>query len=271
MYIQNTQVTTLIIAVPPYMPPRHSAMTALRQYGILLRVLLAEYRHAWFFHLIRSLLFPVAFIFLVKAIKGTISHDEAIFLLGGNLASALAFSSMEMLILKIGWGRQLHEFDYWAMLPIGKLTLILALLSIGLFFALPCLLGAYLFGCLFLGLPLLSGLTLLPFVPLGALSLAGFAAFLGSYAPSGLATTMTVNFLTIFVGFLSPMLIPFNVLPLPLQILNLLLPLTYIADTFRVALGGHSGMNVLIDVLILLTFALAFLWLVHRKLDWRRR
>lgn len=129
------QVTPITIAVPPYVPLRHSAMMAIRQYGILLRVFLAEYRRIWFFHLIRSLLFPVAFIFLVKAIKGAISSEEAIFLLGGNLASALAFSSMEMLVLKISWGRQLHEFDYWAMLPIGKLTLILALLSIGLFFA----------------------------------------------------------------------------------------------------------------------------------------
>jgi ABC-2 type transport system permease protein len=117
---------------------------------------------------------------------------------------------------------------------------------------------------------LLSGLALLPLVPLGALSLAGLAAFLGSYAPSGQATTMIVNGLTIFIGFLSPMLLPFNVLPLPLQIFNLFLPLMYIADTFRAALGGHIGMNAMIDVLILLAFSLVFLLLVHRKLDWRR-
>jgi ABC-2 type transport system permease protein len=81
---------------------------------------------------------------------------------------------------------------------------------------------------------------------------------------------MIVNILTIFIGFLAPMLIPFNVLPLPLQILNLLLPFMYIAATFRFALGGHIGMNVLIAVLILLSFSLIFLFLVHTKLDWRR-
>ncbi len=145
----DTQITDCFVAVPPYLPQQHSIMTAICQYRILLRVFLTEYRFPWFFHLIRSLLFPIAFIFLVKTIKGVISRDEAIFLLGGNLTTALAFGPTATLTLKLGWGRQLHEFDYWAMLPVGKLTLILALLSIGLFLALPGFLGAYLFGCLF--------------------------------------------------------------------------------------------------------------------------
>jgi ABC-2 type transport system permease protein len=117
---------------------------------------------------------------------------------------------------------------------------------------------------------LLSGLGLVPLIPLGALSLAGFAAFIGSYAPNGQAAIMIVNIMTIFIGFFAPMLIPFNVLPLPLRILNLLFPLTYIADTFRAALGGYTGVNVGIDVLILFAFCLVFLFLVHYKLDWRR-
>lgn len=266
---QNAKITNFSVAIPPHIEQRHSTSTAVRQYGILLRIFLAEYRRTWFFHLIRSFLFPIAFIFLVKTVRGTISRDEAIFLLGGNLATALAFGPMATLALKIGWGRQLHEFDYWAALPVVKLALILALLSVGLFLALPGFLGAYLFGCIFLRLPLLSGLALLPLIPLGALSLAGLAAFLGSYAPNGQATTMIVNLLTVFIGFFAPMLIPFNVLPLPLQILNLFLPFMYIADTFRAALGGHIGMNGMIDVLILLVFSCIFLFLVHSRLDWR--
>ncbi len=268
----NTQngITASSAAVPPHIPQRRSMMVAVHQYEILLRIFLAEYRRTWFFHLIRSLLFPIAFIFLVKTLRGTISRDEAIFLLGGNLATALAFGPTATVALKIGWGRELREFDYWAALPVVKLALILALLSVGLFLALPGFIGTYLFGCIFLKLPLLSGLALLPLIPLGSLSLAGLAAFLGSYAPNGQAITMMVNILTIFIGFLAPMLLPFNVLPLPLQILNQFLPFMYIADTFRATLGGHIGMNVMIDVLILLAFSFIFLLLIHRKLDWRR-
>ncbi len=266
----KTLIPTLSIARPPYAPQWRTPLMALRQYSILFRVALAEYRRSWFFHLIRSLLFPIAFLFLVKTARGAMNTEEAIFLLGGNLTTALAFGTITMLALKIGWGRQSHEFDYWAALPVMKLALLLALMSVGLFFALPGLIGTYFFGCAFLGLPWSSGLALLPLVPLGALSLAGLAAFLGSFAPNGQATTMMVNIVTVFIGFLSPMLVSLNVLPAPLRILNLIVPLTYIADAFRGALGGHTELNVMIDVLILLTFAFVFLFLVHHKLDWRR-
>jgi hypothetical protein len=85
-------------------------------------MLLTEYRRTWFFHLIYSLLFPVAFVFLVKMTTGSTSRAQDIFLLGGLLTTALSFGSFSMLVDKIGRSRQRHEFDYWITLPIPKLA-----------------------------------------------------------------------------------------------------------------------------------------------------
>ncbi|SRR5579884_2017054 len=257
-------------ADPPYRPQRRSPLTRLQQYAIIFRMLLAEYRRTWFFHLIRSLLFPVAFVFLVKMTTTSASREQSIFLSGGLLTTALAFGSLSTLIDKIGWSRQRHELDYWTALPIPKLAFILALMSICQFFALPGLFGAYLLGSLILNMPL-SGLlilSLLALVPLSSLSLAGLAAFLGSFAPNGQLANMIGNVMTIVIGFLSPMYIPLKALPLPLRILAQFMPFTYSADAFRAVLSA-SMPHLLMDILMLCIFALVFLLLVHWKLDWR--
>jgi len=233
-------------------------------------MLLTEYRRTWFFHLIRSLLFPVAFVFLVKMTTGSTSRAQDIFLLGGLLTTALTFGSLSMLIDKIGWSRQRHEFDYWITLSIPKLAFILALMSVTQLFALPGLLGAYLLGSLILAMPP-SGLTILPLLalmPLSALPVAGLAAFLGSYAPNGQLAGMIGNTMTIVIGFLSPMYVPLQALPLPLRILAQFMPFTYSADAFRAVLNG-GGTNLVMDIPVLCFFALIFLLLVHHKLDWR--
>jgi ABC-2 type transport system permease protein len=266
----STHLSLSQAAVPPYRPQHRSPITRLQQYATIFRMLLAEYRRTWFFHLIRSLLFPVAFVFLVKMTLVSTSREQSVFLLGGLLTTALAFGSLSTLIDKIGWSRQRHELDYWTTLPIPKLAFILALMSVCQLFALPGLLGAYLLGSIILAMPP-SGLIILPLLlllPLSSLPLAGLAAFLGSYAPNGPLANMIGNVMTIVIGFLSPMYLPLRALPLPLRILAQFMPLTYSADAFRSILNG-SGTNLLIDILILCIFALLFLLLVHHKLDWR--
>ncbi|MHB9144464.1 MAG: hypothetical protein ACYC5Y_03920 [Symbiobacteriia bacterium] len=47
------------------------------------------------------------------------------------------------------------------------------------------------------------------------------------------------------------------------------MPTTYVADSFRAVLAGRFGIGLGFDVLLLTLLTLAFLLLVHRKLDWR--
>jgi ABC-2 type transport system permease protein len=253
----------------PYAPNQHTIITATQQYSLLLRVFLSEYRTSWLFHLIRSLLFPLSFAFVIVATSHNMDHEGAIFLLGGTLTASLAFGPTSTLIVKLGWSRQNREFDYWIMQPIPKLALILALVTVALFFALPGLLVTYIGGLLLLGLPALGGVMLLLLIPLVSATIAGLSAFLGSYAPNGQAATMIANIVTLVIGFLSPLFIPLYKFPLPLRILAQLLPLTYAADAFRLALVGQIDMHLAIDALILVAYTMVSLFLVQIRLDWR--
>ncbi len=257
------------LASAPYPPSSYTLVTALRQYQILVRTLLSSYRGTWIMHIFMGLLVPVGLGFAVKATLGTVSTDRAIFMLGGNITMSIAFGPTQFLINKLGWARQSKELEYWIALPVARLNLIIAIISVALLFALPGVLGCYVLGSLIFSLPFSGGWLLVVLIPLGVLPLAGIGAFLGIIAPSGQTAALIGNLLLIFVGLLSPMLIPPASLPGPLQTIALVFPTTYIADAFRSALSGNIGPSLLFDILFLILSSLVFLILVHWKLKWR--
>lgn len=257
------------LAQAPYPPSATTITTAIRQYRVLLRMLLSSYRGGWFMHIFMGLLIPITLGFTVRATLGNINTERAIFMLGGNMAMSIAFGPTQFLITKLGWAKQTKEFEYWIALPVPKLNVILAIISVALLFALPGLVGSYVLGSLIFSLPFSGGWALVVIIPLGILPLAGIGAFIGTIAPSGQTASLIGNLLIIFVGLLSPMLIPPDALPKPLQILSLFIPTTYVADAFRIALSGRMGVSFFLDVLFLVLISAVFLALVHWKLDWR--
>lgn len=256
-------------AVPPYAPPRRTVRRVLAQYGGLLQVLLTEYRNTWFYHVLFGLLMPLGLIFLFTMLDSDLNRERAIFLIGGNLTMSIAYGPTVMLINKIGWGQTMHEFDYWSALPMPKLVLVLALVSVALIFALPGIIGVYLFGSLLLHLPLSAGLAVFALVPLVALCLTGCGAFIGTYARDGQTANTLGSVLIAFVTFLSPTLIPPEAMPAPLRIIATFIPVTYAADALRAALAGRFDRDLAVDMGVLTLFSVAFLLLVHWKLDWR--
>src|SRR5579884_727367 len=113
------------VAAPPYEPPSHTPLTGLQQYLILLRLSLREYRSQWFYYVFFGLAWPVSFLFFLSALGSTFSPERAIFTMGGNMATSIAFGPTFILIHKIGYGKEAHEFDYWATLPLPKLSFVL--------------------------------------------------------------------------------------------------------------------------------------------------
>lgn len=242
---------------------------ALRQYILVIRVLLTEYRQTWFVQVFMGLLLPIGIAFFLKSIGNVNTTERAVFLFGGNLATSIVFGPTCFLIQKVGWARCIHGFDYWVALPLPKLTLLFAMISVAFFFAFPRVAGVYVFGSLLFGLPFTNSLLFLPLMPLGVLSLAGLGALLGCSVPNGQAATSISNVLIVFVSFLSPMMIPASYLPLPLRIISLFVPTTYVADAFRAVLANQLDMHLAFDVLIILRFSGAFLALAYLRLDWR--
>lgn len=256
-------------AVLPYSLPARSLTRSFSQYITVVRILFAEYRTNWFFQAFFGLFLPIGFIFFLKTAGNGVSPERAIFLLGGNLATSITFGPTCMLLMKIGAWKQNREFDYWAALPLGKLVVVFALLSVGFVFALPGLIGVYVFGSLMLGLPFTGGPLLIPIAFLSALSLIGFGAIIGSYVNDGQTASIVANLLIVMVGFLSPTLMPPEALPAPLRVFSTVMPTTYAADAFRQVLNGQFGMTLALDLLVLVLTSVVFLTWLSYKVDWR--
>ncbi|HEU5376317.1 MAG TPA: ABC transporter permease [Ktedonobacteraceae bacterium] len=257
------------LARPPIVSLQRGPRVVLQQYLRLIGVFLAEYRAYWFEQVFLGMMLPLGLIFFLTLVDQQMTSARAVFLLGGNLTMSIAYGPTTMLISRLGWGRQNHEFDYWASLPIPKLALLLALVTVYFLFALPGICVTYIVGSVLLGFPLLRGLTLLPLLPLGALSLTGFGAFLGVSAKNGETANALGNVFIGIVTFLSPMLVPSQSMPVFLRFLAWCIPTTYLADTFRSLLSGNLGANLLPNIVILLCSSLFFLGIVHYRLDWR--
>jgi ABC-2 type transport system permease protein len=254
---------------PPYPCPVYSWRTALKQYVIVLLAQLSSYRGDWVFQTFISLVVPVALVFSARSLIGVVDFQRAVFLLGGNMAMSIAFGPTTFLITKMGWSRENREFDYWITLPVPKLVVVLAILSMALLFALPGLFGSYILGSFLLGLPLSASWELLVLLPLGVLPLAGVGAFLGTIAPNGQTAGLICNVLLIVVGFLSPMFILPAQLPEALQITSTLVPTTYVADAFRAVISSHYDLHFVFDVVVLTLCSGIFLAFAQWKMEWR--
>lgn len=257
------------MANPPYARTRTTLATITHQYALLLRVLLAEYRSTWFLHVFGGLLIPISFVFFIVAVGGAGGSEKAVYLLGGNMALSIATGPASFLITKIGWARQSKDFHYWIALPVTKLLLVSAIVSVALLFALPGLLGVYVLGSLLLGFPFsVTSWGLIPLIPLAVLPLAGVGALLGGFAKSGEIANVFSSILIVFVGVLSPVMLPLESLPVPLRILSQFIPTTYVADAFRAVLGGQ-GTHLAFDLIIIPLFSVLILTFTYFRLDWR--
>lgn len=265
----EAQTHHLQVVAAPYPLPRSSLLILLRQYVIVLLAHLSSYRRSWVFQTFLSLIVPFALIFAAKSLLSSVGSDRAVFLLGGDMTMSIAFGPTVFLINKLGWAHHNREFDYWVALPVPKLIVVVAIISMALLFALPGLLGSYIFGSLLLGLPLSEAWALIFLIPLGVLPLAGIGAFLGTAAPNGQTASLMGDVLLVAVGFLSPMFIPPEQLPAALQITALCIPTTYVADAFRSVISAHFGLHFVVDLVVLLLCSAGCLIFAHWKLEWR--
>lgn len=257
------------VAAPPYPPRRRGLADWLAGYRGMVRVMLTEYRSYWWIHVLFGLLMPLGMLFFLQATAGEVPRERAIFILGGNLATAVVYGPAMMIINKVGWGRHTRDFDYWASLPLHKLAVILAMVTVSLVFSFPGLVTLNLAGSRMFDLPLSAGLVLVPLIPLGAVSLVAPGALVATYAKDGPTANALANILMAFVTYLSPTMIPAEAFPAPIRWLSYLTPIPYVSDAFRLALSGKMGLDLAYHVAIVAVIGLGSLALVQRKLDWR--
>ncbi|MNF98946.1 ABC-2 type transporter [compost metagenome] len=110
---------------------------------------------------------------------------------------------------------------------------------------------------------------LIPVFILAVLSMVGIGAGIGFWSPNHQTTSNLVQGLMMFIGFLSPVMMERDQLPLILQWIGYAFPTTYAASALREMLTVGWTNEVSVNALVLLLFVLASYWFIFKMIRWR--
>ncbi len=238
-------------------------------YADLFFIRWANIRNEWYFHVILGPLFPLAMLAFMRMVGAVRDPAGALYVTAGNAIAALVLGPMQSLNNDLAWGRQRNDLEYYSTLPFSKLQLILAFISVSTVFTIPGMIFTILIGSVWLGFPVVANPLVIPIMVASALSMAGLGAMMGVHARNGHHANMMNSMATLVCTFMSPLLIPYQNLPLPLRLTSRLLPTSYAANAFRAALAGRTDPAVFVDLSVVVVFAVSFLVLATKRLEWR--
>ena len=230
---------------------------------------LLEERSWWFGTMVISMLFPLALVFGMGLVGGARTPEELAYVVSGSVVVSLTTMGVTVLAQGLAGARERGELLYYASLPISKASFMVAFVAAKLLMQSPGVLVALVGGSLIHGLPLTLHPAVLLVIPLAALSLSGVGAALGLLSPNYQATNALSQLVLFVVLFASPVMIPAELLPVPLQWLGSVLPSTHAADALRRGMAGVVDDALLLNLGVLTAFAAASLVGVARGLPWR--
>lgn len=207
--------------------------------------------------------------FAFSFIAGSRDPELGRYIVPGSAIMALVTIGVSMVANDLAQQRRSGSILYYASLPISKTAYVLAIVTGNGFAALPGVLVTVLVGSWLYQLPLAFNPLVLVVLPLSAVSLAGFGAAIGLGIKNWRVVGMAAQLTMFFIMFFAPVMIPPDRLPGALQLTGWLLPPTYAARAFRAALQPEITGELLMDVVILVAWALGSLVVVSRTLQWR--
>lgn len=230
-----------------------------------------EIRTRWFWFIFQMTFVPLSFILFLWLLVGRENPGAMLYIISGNVTQSLAVSGMLSLGQEIGSMKDYQTFEFFASLPISKLTFVSAMLFRSMVFTIPASVLVLVVGSLFFGLAFRLHPLLFLLIPLGGLSLSGLGALVGFYSPNGSVAGLATQILNPIIVFLAPVFIAREALPPLLAATSAFIPTTYLAEGLRACLTGSVGPETLMALLILTGFSAVSLWLVAARIDWRAR
>jgi ABC-2 type transport system permease protein len=233
---------------------------------------LANWRWSWRGMLLSALLIPTL---STAGLSLFIAHSDTQtlgYVLTGNLVVSLLFGTFERVSGHFAYMRIVGRLDFFATLPITRVALILATVIAFLVLALPSLFLTLILGALILGIHLVLSPWLVVVIPLIGIALCGLGALIGIVV----RTPEEVNSVSILATFMmigfGPVIVPPDRLPGIVRWSSLVSPATYAASALRqTVLGRPDRIPLGIDLAVLSAFLIGSLWLVGRRMDWRKQ
>jgi ABC-2 type transport system permease protein len=229
-----------------------------------------EVRSYWMLYLPLSLIMPLVMIFGFSRFGGDLS-DPAVLLrmISGTAIFAIAQEGASAMAIRITTMRRDGMLIYYASLPIRKTALILALVLSRFVLMLPAVLTPLVIAPLLYDVAMHYDLSLVLLIPLLALLFSTLGVAFGILVESAEVAQQATYVLLFVLVLAAPVFIPWEALPVPLQIVSLVLPFTYAADALRMALMGGMAAQFWLDIGVLLAMLAAALVILERRLRWR--
>ncbi len=245
-----------------------SVVLTLRQLGIATRMLLVESTRELGIILGFTIIFPIGILFFLNQL---VAPDLRVQVLVGTIMMETALLNINALAQSLGNDKSTRMFDLWVSLPINPIayalsnalsllpfTLASALITLGVAVA------AFHVSIATSVFPLLVG----GFVLVWASTL-GIGYLVGVYGGTPRQINSTAQIVGIILTFFAPIFYPVTVLPLPLQAVAYLWPLTW-GSEFLVAVVHGAGGTVLLAGSVLVVYVLAWFVLIGTGLRWRQ-
>lgn len=226
-----------------------------------------ELRHMWVWSFVMASFFPLTLLgFLL--LSGGGASERVLYIVTGSITYAVTMQAGLSLGQRIGGMKMRRVFDYYASLPISKLSFICGLNLNAVLLCVPSTITLLVIGVLAFDVRVVNPYLLPVAFVLGGFSLAGVGAVIGFYSRSGQIAGIVTQIANPILVFFAPVYIAEAALPGFLRYTAWVLPTTHVARLLRSALGEVTE-GIWQSVAILVGFIILSVILVQRGLDWR--
>jgi ABC-2 type transport system permease protein len=232
---------------------------------------LANWRWSWRSTLLTSIVAPLLGIAGLGFFANRSDPHALAYILTGNMVMSLLFGTFDRVAGHFAYMRIVGRLDFFATLPIYRVTLTLATVFAFLALSLPAVVLILVAGSLILDVPLALSPWIVVVIPLIGVTMCGLGAIVGIVVPMPEEAGSFSSLITfLLVGF-GPVILPVERLPSVVRVLSYLSPATYAASALRRTVLGMPGRLPLgVDLAVLLAVFLLSLWVIERRMDWRQ-
>ena len=210
--------------------------------------------------IVMGILFPL-FMFLAFAIGKSAPPGT---LIPGLIAITILFSASSIEPVSIPIERRVKTFDRLISAPISMHSLVLGESLSGFLYSIGIAMFPLLIGIIVFQTTVVSAVTLVLGLVLGAFCFATLGTLLASYPTENVGDVMSVlNLIRLPLIFISGVFIPIETMPPIGQVIAFFSPLTYANDLIRYSYDGSTHFGLLQDVVILFVFILIFQFVAH--------
>jgi len=233
---------------------------------------LTNWRWSWRGMIIVSLIAPVFSTVALGVFAADGGPEALAYVITGNIVLSLLFGTVGRVSSNFAYMRVAGTLDYFATLPIQRITLVIATVIAFLVLSLPPAAATLLVGVALLGLPLALSAWVVVVVPAISLALCGLGALIGILGRTPEEVNSISTLATFVLVALGPVVIPPTRLPAAILTVSFLSPATYAASALRqVVFGLPDRIPLAVDLLVLFAVMMGLLWLAAQRMDWRSR